>query len=365
MSDLYAGRYRPVAPLPAIGGVQRELAVDQVADHRVAVARIEGGERAAAVGRYLRALQTCRQASLAPILNVVDEPPTAFVHVEAQADGPLLSSAIRLPQTSALLVGADVADALGALHDAGLAHGGLVADAIVLDASGRPVVMGAGLAGAAAAAAGLPSPIASDDLRALGAILYLLVTGHAPATPPASPASLAPDVPPAVNGLILALLSSEDRRPPPPAGPVAERLRALAGVQLPLELMPAPRPQPPLPMTPRRGISDAGLAAIVGGIALLAIILAVATVNGRELLNTGSTTGLKSDVPTFTLPAAESLTLTVTDQQLPLPDVLTDTVPTDTVSTDLVPTDTFEVFTDTTETSTEPVTATDIVTVTG
>jgi len=40
MSDPIAGRYRPVAPLPAIGGVKRELAVDQVADHRVAVAKI-------------------------------------------------------------------------------------------------------------------------------------------------------------------------------------------------------------------------------------------------------------------------------------------------------------------------------------
>ena len=37
MSDLIAGRYRPVAPLPSIGGVKRELAVDQVADHYAAM----------------------------------------------------------------------------------------------------------------------------------------------------------------------------------------------------------------------------------------------------------------------------------------------------------------------------------------
>lgn len=342
MTDLIAGRYRPVAPLPTLGGVARELAVDQVADHRVAVARVAGGAQVASVERLLGALKAARQSSLAPVLDVLRLDDDTIVHVEAQADGPLLSSAVMLPQASALLVAADVADALAALHAAGLAHGGLVPDAVVLDASGRPVVMGAGLAAAKALATGVPAPTASDDMRALGAILYLLVTGHVPTQPPASPASLASEIAPALNGLILALLSEGARRPPPPAGPVAERLRVMAGVELPIDLMPAPVLPPPLPMTPRRGISDAGLAAIVGGIAILAIVLAVATINGGDLLSSDSTTSQSDSkgIPTFTLPQPDSLTLTVTDDTLPLPGVVTDTAPVDT----------FQVFTDTTAT---------------
>ncbi len=345
MSEPIAGRYRPVAPLPAIGGVKRELAVDQVADHRVAVARIKAGDRVDAVDRHLRALQAVRHSSLAPVLDVALLADGKIAHVEAQADGPLLSSAVLMPQASALLVAADIADALAALHGVGQTHGGLVPDAVVLDASGRPVVMGAGLAAAKAAADGAVAPVASDDMRALGAILYLLVAGREPAQPPASPMTFAPGISPALNGLILALLSDDIRRPPPPAAATADRLRAMAGTELPADLAPAPLPQPPLPTTPRRGISDAGLAAIVGAIALLAVVLAVAAINGGAIGGDDTSTSTETGVPTFTLPDPSSLTLTVTGDTLPLPGVVTDTVVTDTV-----PTETFEVFTDTTAT---------------
>jgi hypothetical protein len=356
MSDPIAGRYRSVAPLPAIGGVKRELAVDQVADHRVAVAKIKAGSRVEAVDRHLRAMQSLRHASLAPVLDIALLEDGRIAHVEAQADGPLLSSATVMPQASALLVAADVADALAVLHAVGQTHGGLVPDAIVLDVSGRPVVMGAGLAAAKATA--------DDDLRALGAILYLLLTGREPAEPPASPMTFAPDIAPALNGIVLALLSRDARRPPPPAAAAAERLRAMAGVTLPLDLAPAPLPQPPLPTTPRRGISDAALAAIVGAIALLAIVLAVAAINGGDLVDEDDGTATETGVPTFTLPEPSSLTLTTTTETLPLEGVVTDTG-----LTDIAPVDTFEVFTDTTATvpavTDTTSTATDIVTLTG
>ena len=70
MTEPISGRYRPVAPLPTLGGVERELAIDQVADHRVAMARIAGGEQAAAVERSLEAVKAIRHASLAPVLDV-------------------------------------------------------------------------------------------------------------------------------------------------------------------------------------------------------------------------------------------------------------------------------------------------------
>ncbi len=369
MNAPYAGRYRPVAPLPAIGGVARELAVDNVADHRVAAARIVAGERATSVAQALRGLPS--HASLAPVLEVVQEPDGVVVLIEAHADGPLLSGAVRMPRSSALLVAADVADALAALHAAGLAHGGLATDAVVLDPSGRPLVMGAGLAVAAAVAAGQPLPTVVGDLHALGGLVHLLVTGQPPSTPPVAPAALQPDLPPALNGLVLALLSDDAHRPPPPAALVAERLRQLAGVPLPAALAPPEPPRPAAPTAPRRGISDAGLAAIAGGIALLAILLAVAATTGTDLADEDEQ---ETGIPTFTLPEPDTLTLTMTDEQLPLPDVL----PTETVLTDTVFTETFEVFTDETFTETFPTApattdagltddgaATDIVTITG
>ncbi len=362
MTERIAGRYRPVAPLPTLGRVQRELAVDEVADHRVAVARLAAGDKVGAVELLLRTFQALRHASLAPVLDVVSLGDGTVVQVEAQADGPLLDSAVMMPQASVLLVVADIADALGVLHASGQTHGGLVDSAVVLDASGRPVVMGVGLGVAHALISGLPTPTVSDDMRALGAILYRLVTGHEPAQPLASPASLAPEVAPALNGLILALLSDDARQPPPPAVLVAERLRAMAGVDLPATLVPAPLKQPPLPMMPRRGISDAALAAIVGAIALLAIVLAIAAVNGSDFFDDGDSTA-SLDVPTFTLPEPDSLTLTVTGgDELPLPGVVTDSM---IVPTDTMPVDSFEVFTDTVATVPETIDTTGVTTISG
>ncbi len=334
MSEAYAGRYRPVAPLPTIGGVERELAVDNVADHRVAAAKVLAGDRAPSVAQALRGVQACRHASLAPVLDVVLGEAGEVIHIEAQSDGPLLSAAVHVPQSHALLIGADIADALAALHGAGFTHGGLVPDAVVLDASGRPIVMGAGLAGARAIIEGRPQGSPQQDVHALGSLLYLLVTSQEPAYPPVPPSSLEPTLTPALNGLILALLSDDAHRPPPPAGPVGERLRAMAGVDLPATIAPPEPTRPPLPTAPRRGISDAALAAIVGGIALVAIVLAVAAISGGDLLNDRED---DNSIPTFTLPEPDELTLTVTDEELPLPDVL----PEETVFTD-----TFEVFTD-------------------
>ena len=110
---------------------------------------------------------------------------------------------------------------------------------------------------------------------------------------------------------------------------------------------------------------------IVGGIALLAIALALATTE-TDLLGGEETTTDGDAIPTFTLPEADTLTLTVTGDELPLPDVLTDTAPIDTTATST--TETFEIFTDTApvDTTQDPTAtvqdtgaATDIVTLTG
>jgi hypothetical protein len=72
--------------------------------------------------------------------------------------GVLLSTlAAPLNSIEAAELFAAIADALAALHDAGLVHGGLTADHIHLDRRGRPTLLGAGQG-------------AGDDLEALGAL---------------------------------------------------------------------------------------------------------------------------------------------------------------------------------------------------
>lgn len=324
VSEPVAGRYRGVAPLPAIGGVPRELALDQVADHRVALARVPSGAGVDRARILAASYQTCRHASLAPILDIADGEDGGIVVVEAQSDGPILATVADLPYQTALLLAADLADALTALHRAGLVHGALDADSVVLDAAGRGVVCGAGLAALREVSAGLPVGVAADDVRALGRLVYRMITGRAPAVDPEPPIALVPSTTPALNGLVMAMLSDDPLRPPPPVEAVAARLRALSGAAYPVDVVPATAapaalPRPRAPRAPRKGLSDSALAAIVGGIALAAIVLAAVGAGAGGFIDASDLTG--DDVPTFTLPQTEPLTLTVTDEEiLPLPE---------------------------------------------
>jgi hypothetical protein len=186
------------------------------------------------------------------------------------------------------------------------------------------VVCGAGLATIREVAADLPVAVPADDVRALGGLVYRMITGRAPAATPEPPIALVPTTAPALNGLVMAMLSDEPLRPPPPVEAVAARLRALSGAAFPVDVVPAAvaakaLPRPRAPRAPRRGLSDSALAAIVGGIALTAIVLAAVGAGAGGYLDTEDVTS--DDVPTFTLPQTEPLTLTVTDEEiLPLPE---------------------------------------------
>ncbi|MFM9124211.1 MAG: hypothetical protein ACKOSO_03400 [Actinomycetota bacterium] len=90
-----ADRYRGVAPLPALGGVARELAVDQVADHRVALARIPAGPRGALAGELLRRVGQTRHPSLAPVLDTVVDPDGAHDEGARLLDGDARAAARR------------------------------------------------------------------------------------------------------------------------------------------------------------------------------------------------------------------------------------------------------------------------------
>jgi hypothetical protein len=209
--------------------------VDTVTDAQVEVARFaRTGDVPPAFGQLAARYQAARHPCLAPVLAWTEpgaDPELDAIVVEQHTEGARLGAGVTLPRRQALLVSADVADALAALHLGSLMHGAVGSEAIVLDSSGRAIVGGAGAKSLQAAALGGAVTDASpaDDLRQLGRLLYTQVVGRAPARPATPPVELVPDIEPALNGLILALLSEDETRPPPPASAVSMRLRDLAG----------------------------------------------------------------------------------------------------------------------------------------
>jgi len=376
VTGLLADRYRVVAPLPAVGGVPRDLAVDIATDARVELSRFAaGGAVPPAFELGARRYQSVRHACLASIIDVAvpEAGEGSPAIVETHADGPRLDPGAPLPRPAALLACADIADALATLHGAGLVHGALGFEAVALDAVGRPMVMGAGWRSLQAAALGAPEPALApaDDVRAVGRLLYGLICGRVPDPVPIAPAIAAPGVDPALNGLILALLSDDPMRPPPPAAAVALRLRDLAGVGSRVVLPPGP-PGPPaaypayaLTEPPRRlhrrGYSDAGVICAAIALAIGGILAAYGYANleddGQETVTSVQVSTVERVV---TVPAADAGTFS-------LPPGLTDlTNLTDLTATDGTPTDggILTVTTEAADTGGFPLTVTDVVTAT-
>jgi hypothetical protein len=170
----------------------------------------------------------------------------------------------------------------------------------VLVAAGAPIVLAAGRDQ-------LPPGTAIDDLHGLGTVLYELVVGAPPADPPVPPWRTVPELEPALNGLILALLSRDAERPPPPAAAVARRLRTLAD-------------GPPAVVAPpaagsivdglERGLAEIAVYALIAALALVGVVAAYAATRTDDAA-TGSTTTVTvpgqvtlAPPPTATIPVA-------------------------------------------------------------
>ena len=317
--DVLAGRYRIAAPLPPIGGVPRDLAVDTVTDAQVEVARFaRAGTVPAAFGELASRYQAVRHPCLAPILAWTEpgaDPELDAIVVEQHIEGARLGAGVTIPRRQALLIGADIADGIAALHASRLLHGAIGMEAVVLDSAGRAILGGAGAKMLQAAALGgaVTDVAPTDDLRQLGRLLYVLVCGRAPATPATPPVELVPDVEPALNGLILSLVSDDELRPPPPAAATSMRLRDLAGepVSETRAIVLASRPGPRGAVA--RTTSDFALATGLAVIALLGVGAAFAVTHDDDAdqaaatvtVGTG-TTGPSVTTDTLTLPGTVS-----------------------------------------------------------
>ena len=322
--DVLAGRYRIAAPLPPIGGVPRDLAVDTVTDAQVEVARFaRSGDVPSAFGELAARFQAARHPCLAPVLAWTEpggDPELDAIVVEQHTEGARLGAGVTLPRRQALLVSADVADAVAALHAASLMHGAIGSEAIVLDSSGRAIVGGAGAKSLQAAALGgaVADAAPADDLRHLGRLLYTQVVGRAPASPATPPVELVADIEPALNGLILSLLSEDETRPPPPASAVSMRLRDLAGE--PVETQRAlvlAQTVAPVARTPRT-VGDFAIATGLAVIALLGVGAAFALTRDDDTkaattvtVASGTAPATATTVDTTTEPGSVSTPATV------------------------------------------------------
>lgn len=164
---------------------------------------------------------------------------------------------------TAMSVGNQIADALAHAHSKGVIHRDVKPENIWFDENGGVHLGDFGLAVAVegrrvtqdGAILGTPAYLAPEsasggglasdeksDLYSLGVVLYELTTGRRPFegsmteivsqhinVPPVAPKSLNPEVPTALESLILALLSKSPERRPESAAAVAQALAAMAG----------------------------------------------------------------------------------------------------------------------------------------
>jgi hypothetical protein len=220
------------------------------------------------LARFRREAAAAGQLDHPHIVKVLDYGSEGELHylVMELVDGPSLQAALRsrrqpLAPTEAVALIAPLAEALDYAHQHGVIHrdikpsnillaGGQL-DAPVLSDFGVARMVDATVATQAGAMLGTPAYMAPEqgegqpgdersDVYALGVILYELLTGQPPFqadspyalilrhihTPPPSPRSLRPDLPPALEGAVLRALEKDPAARYPSAGAFAQALAA-------------------------------------------------------------------------------------------------------------------------------------------
>jgi hypothetical protein len=211
-----AGRYRPVAVLSQSPGVVVQLALDVVTPRACVLKRArlrapggttddDGGARLQREGTVLAQLA---DLGLTPRLYDVVDDGEELVVVTEDLGGQTLEQTVRAltargrlpPRERVVELGIALTDALTALHERGYIHGDVKSANIVIGPDGRlrlidldlaqPIGSGDRPAGAGTRGYTSPdcragrSPAPTDDIFALGAVLYLLITGAEPSRAP-------------------------------------------------------------------------------------------------------------------------------------------------------------------------------------
>ncbi|MFC7481870.1 protein kinase family protein [Luedemannella flava] len=173
--QLLAGRYRLDEQINTdAAGRQIWRGVDVVLRRQVAlVVRTPGGDAAAGMLTAAVAVSRVVHPHLAGVYDAVDEGDRAYVvreWVPGVALRDIVADSILGPEHAAMVAHA-VAEAVAALHAAGIVHGNIHPGTVLVADDGRVV-----LADTRADA----SATADHDVRCVGAILYFCLTGHWP-----------------------------------------------------------------------------------------------------------------------------------------------------------------------------------------
>jgi serine/threonine protein kinase len=285
-----AGPLRPVAPGTVLAGRYEILSVlgrggmgtvyaarDRTIDDTVAlkVLRPEIAGSAEFTQRFLSEVRLARRVSHPNVCRIHEygeDGGLRFLVMEL-VDGRDLTRILRdgpLPKERALEIAIQAAEALSAIHAAGIVHRDLKTANLMIDRAGQVKLMDFGIAkhvgtGTPAAPSGYivgtpeyMSPEqgrgrtvdARSDIYALGIVAYELHTGHVPfraETPvgtllmhvEAEPPLDDPALPPSVAGVLRRALAKDPADRFPTAAAMAEALRAL-GTTRPLRRKPAP-----------------------------------------------------------------------------------------------------------------------------
>lgn len=178
--DVLAGRYRLVVLLHERSGGRFWRAYDTVLARDVAIHLIpDADDRAKRLREAARRSANVHEPRLLRVLDTDTLDGQCYV-VNEWGEGISLNNMVvdtpLAPRRAAWLV-SEAADSLAVAHRAGVSHGRLVPENVLVDESGAVKLIGFAVD---AALHGLPTGDAHDDVAALGAILYTALTGKWP-----------------------------------------------------------------------------------------------------------------------------------------------------------------------------------------
>ncbi len=267
----FANRY-DVKEVVGVGGMGMVFkAIDSQLGDVIAIKTLKGeflSQDPNALERFKSEIRLARKISHRNVVRTHDLGEDSGVYyitmeyIEGKSLKELIRSRGRLPTNIVLSVGKQLARALEVAHEQGIIHRDIKPQNMVVEHGGVLKVMDFGIARMAArtgdgmtmagSVVGTPEYMAPEqlsgvevdqrvDIYAAGSVLYECVTGRPPFvadTPyqlmarlieetPATPRSINPDVPPALDALIMSMLAKEPARRPQTALELHDRLAAI------------------------------------------------------------------------------------------------------------------------------------------
>jgi serine/threonine-protein kinase len=305
VAETLAGRYELVEVIGRGGMGVVHRGRDRVLDRTVAVKVLPAlfAENPTLVERFEREARAAARLSHPNIVSVYDsgrdgtERYFVMEYVPGKSLAELLRERGRLPVAEAVGITAQIANALAAAHGAGIIHRDIKPGNVMVLPSGEAKVLDFGIARAAADVAltrttmvlGSAPYIAPEvalgrsadqrsDIYSLGCVLYEMLTGRPPFVgdlpavvmsqhtnaEPQPPRELVPEIPAALEALVLQMLAKNPADRPQQAAELPATLRS-AQTELTAPTQIVPGPAPTLPAHPPTAPTEAQTSAATPG----------------------------------------------------------------------------------------------------